>query len=361
MMATLPVGAHTRLLLAVPFSHALFFALGTGALLCGVRTHGLCRLEPGPFLAAIEESRATSVFAFPHLYMRAVADGLDGHDLGTVKIWATGADKAHAAHIAPLIRRGGLRLLPWRPRGSIFLDSYGSTEIGAGGIMQLWLPGSTPQPCLQGRPMPTQFAFRIVDDSWRDVPDGTEGRILIRSSTVFDGYWNNHDVWAASRIDGWWWAGDVGRKDGRGRLIFLDREADSVRTPDGLLRTLPVEERLLEHPRVMEAAVFQAGAGPDGTGPAVALVAYRGAITPGDLAASAVDVAALEDELLDWAGQPRAGQDRPGPRLAAVRVVALAEIPFGVTGKVLKTRLRADAGAWLDERDGTVVAERVSP
>ena len=335
MMATLPAGARTRLLVAVPFSHALFFALGTGVLLCGARLHAQSDLEPERLLHNIARHRATSVFAFPHLYMRAVAGDLDSHDLSSVKIWATGADKAHAAHIAQLTRRGGLRLAPWLPRGSLFLDSYGSTEIGAGGIMQLWPPGSTPQPCLQGTPMPTQFAYRIVDEAWRDVPAGTEGRILVRSTTAFAGYWNNHDRWVASRVDGWWWAGDVGCRDRRGRLLFLDREADSVHTAYGVLRTLPVEERLLAHPQVMEAAVFQAGRDPDGLGHAVALVAPRGALKAADLDASGLDRGRLAEELREWANTGRSG-----PPLAAVRVVGLDEIPFGVTGKVLKTRLR---------------------
>ncbi|HET6211666.1 MAG TPA: class I adenylate-forming enzyme family protein [Micromonosporaceae bacterium] len=338
MAATLPVGAHSRLLLAVPYSHALFFALGTGVLLCGAAIHTPSTLEPDTFLAAIDECRATGVFAFPHLYMRAAARGFDGYDLGSVKIWSTGADKVHAAHIAPLIGRGGLRLAPWRPRGSVFLDSYGSTEIGAGGIMQLWFPGSVPQPCLQGRPMPTQFAYRIVDESWRDLPAGQEGRILVRSATAFAGYWNDHERWAENRIDGWWWAGDVGRRDKRGRLEFLDREQDSVHTRDGVLRTLPVEERLLAHPAVMEAAVFQAGHLEDGTGVAVALVALRNVLTRADLAGSGLDLPATQDELRTWANR-----DRPGPPLAAVRVVAMEEIPLGVTGKVLKTRLRDSA------------------
>src|SRR5262245_42320228 len=156
-----------------------------------------------------------------------------------------------------MIRRGGLRWGWRRRRGSLFLDSYGSTEIGAGGILQVWVPGSTPEPCIQGKPLPPQFAFRIVSERWEDLPRGEAGRILVKSSTHFAGYWNNHDAWSESRIDGWWWGGDVGRVDAKGRLLFLDREVDVVRTRRGKVYTLPVEEALLADDRVMEAAVFQ--------------------------------------------------------------------------------------------------------
>jgi acyl-coenzyme A synthetase/AMP-(fatty) acid ligase len=341
MTVTLPVGTRSRLLMAYPYSHALYFALGTGSLICGAPMYAPADLRPETFLAAIGGCRATGVFAFPHLYMRALGLAeFDRADLDSVRIWATGADKIHAAHIARLVRRGRLRVPPWGRRGSVFLDSYGSTEIGAGGILQMWLPGSDPVPCRQGRPMPTQFGFRIVDRFWRDLPDGEEGRILVRSTTAFAGYWNDHGRWAASRIDGWWWAGDVGRRDERGRLLFLDREADSVETRHGVLRTLPVEERLLAHPRVLEAAVFRGGDEPDGSGWAAALVVPKGAVTRADLAALDPGLPALEAELLD-----RANRDRAGPPLAALRAVALADVPFGATGKVLKTRLRAAVAA----------------
>jgi long-chain acyl-CoA synthetase len=336
MMPTLPIGTRSRALLAVPFSHQIAFALCTGVLLCGTRVSTAGLYDPKAALETIQRQRINYVMAFPHLYMRMAAENLDAYDLSSMKMWSVGADKAHAAHIAELIRHGSLKL-PGRKAGSAFLDSYGSTEIGAGGILQIWLPGSAPQPCVQGKPMPTQYGLRIVDEQWRDVPSGEEGRILVDSTSYFDGYWDDHTRWAQSRIDGWWWGGDVGRIDAKGRLVFLDREADSVRTADGVLRTLPVEERLLSHPRAMEAAVFQSGADPvDGTGRAVAWVAPKGVLTGADLEkVPHGERTALERELLDLSHD-----GRQGARLAQVRVVALEQIPMGVTGKVLKRQLR---------------------
>jgi long-chain acyl-CoA synthetase len=349
MMVTLPVTARSRGMMVAPFSHALFFALQTGALLCGMPTYLMSRFDPAGCLRAIERQRITHMMAFPYVYMRLAAEDLDAYDLSSMLLWSTGADKAHAAHIGALIRRGGLQLRPGGPKGSVFLDSYGSTEIGAGGIIHLWLPGQTPQPCVQGRPMPTQFGVRIVDQDWRDLPAGSEGRILVRSSTHFEGYWNNHDAWAAQRIDGWWWGGDVGRIDERGRLLFLDREADSVATPSGPVRTLPVEERLLLHPAVMEAAVFARAVDPAaGIGEPVAWVVPKGVLRADQIAAEPDRWRELEKDLLDWA---HAG---PGPSatLAAVRVVALDTLPLGVTGKVLKRRLRELTAAPAAELEG---------
>ena len=339
MLMTLPITPRSRSMNAAPCSHALFFAIQTAGLLVGSPTYVMSRFDPREFLRTLEQRRITHVIAFPYVYMRVLAEDLDAYDLSSMRLWATGADKAHAAHIAKLIRLGGLRLFPGGRKGSVFIDSYGSTEIGAGGILHLWTPGSRPVPCLQGKPMPTQFGVRIVDEQWQDLPRGAEGRILVRSSTHFDGYWNDHDTWAGFRHDGWWWGGDVGRIGRRGQLFFLDREADSVVTTAGLIRTLPLEERLLEHPGVMEAAVFQRSTEPDsGLGEAVAWVVPRGALTAADLN-NISGIPELELELRAWANELL----EPPKRVSEVRAVALESVPFGVTGKVLKRQLREQA------------------
>jgi acyl-coenzyme A synthetase/AMP-(fatty) acid ligase len=276
------------------------------------------------------------MIAFPSVYMRITAEDMDAYDLTSMRFWITGADKAHAAHISKLIRYGSLRLRPGGPKGSAFIDTYGSTEIGRGGIAHVWRPGSVPVPCLQGKPMPTQFGMRIVDEEWQDLPRLTEGRILVRSTTHFEGYWNDHDTWADSRIDGWWWGGDVGWIDRRGRLFFLDREADSVRTPWGVIRTLPVEEALLAHPAVMEAAVFQRTTDKQtGQGEAVAWVVPKGVLTADDLG-DPDRWTGLEQELRERAAQVVG----PAKSVEDIQIVSLADVPFGVTGKVLKRNLR---------------------
>lgn len=343
MMPTLPMGPGSRPLMATPFSHAQFFAFGTGALLAGAPTYMMSRFDPVECLRTIERERVTHMVAFPYVYMRMTGEDLGSHDLSSMRLWVTGADKAHAAHIAKLIKHGSLRLRPWGPKGSAFVDTYGSTEIGRGGIAHIWLPGSTPEPCVQGKPMRTQFGMRIVDEQWQDVPRQQEGRILVRSTTHFDGYWNDHDTWADYRIDGWWWGGDVGLIDARGRLLFLDREADSVRTPQGVIRTLPVEEELLSHPEAMEATVFQRTTD-QGTrqGEAVAWVVPRGILTADDLG-DRERWQTLEGELRELAAHAVG----PGKSVAEIRIVPLADVPFGVTGKVLKRSLRERADAQL--------------
>jgi acyl-coenzyme A synthetase/AMP-(fatty) acid ligase len=349
LLAALPVNADSRALSVAPFSHQITFGAAAPTLLAGARTYVMEDFEPRACLQLIQDEQISRVLGFPYHYMRMAAEDLDAYDLSAMRFWLAGADKVHAAHIAKFIKHGGLRMYPGGPRGSGFCDTYGSTEIGIGGTMQIWLPGSRPEPCVQGRPMPTQFEIRITDKSWNDVASPEQpGRILVRSSTYFGGYWNAHDRWTASRIDDWWWGGDVGKVDRQGRLHFLDREEDSVQTADGTTFTLPIEERLLEHPRVMEAAVYQYDTDErTGLGKAASVVVPVGWLTEDDVR-DVSDQArrALASELLEWASVAR---DHEARQLSAVRVVPLSQLAIGVTGKVLKRTLRECAQATAGE------------
>ncbi|MBV9945282.1 MAG: long-chain fatty acid--CoA ligase [Myxococcales bacterium] len=348
LAATLPVTPEARGMITAPCSHQLYFAVLPSALLSGVRVHVMSDFDARECLETIGRERITHYIGFPYTFMRMASEDPSRYDLSSMKLWCTGADKGHAAHIRKFIRQGAVRLRPWGRKGSIFVDTYGSTEIGVGGVVQVWGPESEPEPCVQGKPLPTQFELRIVDTSWQEVPRGTVGRILVRSSTYFGGYWNQHDRWAESRYDGWWWAGDVGKIDARGRLCFFDREEDTVRCAEGPVYTLPVEEALLMHPNVMEAAVYQTDTDPaTGKGKAAALVVPHRWLRRGQEGEPpASQRERLARELLDLAAR------RTGPRspLSAVGVIPLSELPLGLTGKVLKRVLRersADLAAHL--------------
>ncbi|MCG8417450.1 MAG: acyl--CoA ligase [Proteobacteria bacterium] len=352
--AASPLSSRARGLITTPFSHCIYTALQPPLLLAGGQSHLMVDFDARRCLQTIDRLRITHYMGFPYTFMRMAAEDFADYRLDSMKMWCTGADKAHAAHIRKFIARGAVR---WKGyRGSFFVDTYGSTEIGFGGIVKIWAPGSTPRPCVQGKPVPHEFSVRVVDRAFNPVPRGTVGRILVKSSTHFAGYWNRHDAWAENRIDGWWWPGDVGRINQRGELEFLDREVDSVDTAEGRLYTLPIEESLLGHEGIMEAAVFQAprhdtrtysitsgvldrnNEGERSPGDAVAWVVPSGWLRRGHGDPGAEALSKLERLLL-----ARANAGRQRARLAAVRAVPLEEIPFGVTGKVLKRTLRDTA------------------
>ncbi|WP_340589000.1 AMP-binding protein [Erythrobacter alti] len=98
--------------------------------------------------------------------------------------------------------------------------------------------------------------LKIVGDSGERMPAGTPGEILCRGATVMAGYWHNPDATKATLADGWLHTGDIGTLDENGFLTLLDRSKDVVISGGSNIYPREVEEVLLAHPDVVEAAVI---------------------------------------------------------------------------------------------------------
>ena len=95
----------------------------------------------------------------------------------------------------------------------------------------------------------------IFDDAGHRVPDGVEGNICVRGPNVMLGYWRNPEATAeAFFADGWLRTGDIGQlRDG---LLFLaSRKRDMIIRGGENIYPLEIENRLDDHPDVLEAAV----------------------------------------------------------------------------------------------------------
>ena len=144
------------------------------------------------------------------------------------------------------------------------------------------------------------------------------GEIVCRGDVVMSGYWQNPDATAATLKDGWLHTGDMGSFDARGFLTLRDRSKDVVISGGSNIYPREVEEALLEHPGVSEAAVV--GAPDPEWGEAV--VAFI---------VGTADEADLDAHLL----QRIARFKRPN------RYLYIDELPKNSYGKVLKRELRA--------------------
>lgn len=108
-----------------------------------------------------------------------------------------------------------------------------------------------------GREVPT-FELRLVDGDGRDVPPRDVGEIAVRSANNMAGYWNRPEETAATLVDGWLRTGDMARRASDGFLYLADRKKDIVITGGFNVWPREVEEALLGHPDVAEAAVVGA-------------------------------------------------------------------------------------------------------
>jgi long-chain acyl-CoA synthetase len=159
----------------------------------------------------------------------------------------------------------------------------------------------------------------IRDAQGRELPLDESGEVCVRGDVVMQGYWRDETATRAAIRDGWLCTGDVGRLDADGFLTLLDRSKDLIISGGSNIYPREVEEALLTHPAVAEAAVIGR---PDAEWGEV-VVAYV-------VSSGAVDADALDAHCL----QHIARFKRP----RHYRFVA--ELPKNNYGKVLKTALR---------------------
>lgn len=140
----------------------------------------------------------------------------------------------------------------------------------------------------QGLPMPLVEIKLVGDDGQEQAWDGEHaGEILVRSPWVANAYYDDSRS-ADSFQDGWFRTGDVGVIDAEGYLSLVDRTKDLIKSGGEWISSVDLENALMGHPNVREAAVVAA---PDSTWleRPVAYVSVRSTVDPVELAALVTD------------------------------------------------------------------------
>jgi acyl-CoA synthetase (AMP-forming)/AMP-acid ligase II len=101
----------------------------------------------------------------------------------------------------------------------------------------------------------TGVAVKVVGEDGRELPFGEVGEIVTRSDCVMKGYWNNPDANAKALREGWLWTGDLGAMDADGLLTLKDRSKDMIISGGSNIYPREIEDVLLGHAGVLEAAV----------------------------------------------------------------------------------------------------------
>jgi acyl-CoA synthetase (AMP-forming)/AMP-acid ligase II len=104
--------------------------------------------------------------------------------------------------------------------------------------------------------MPTGVEIRIVAEDGTDAPPGGVGEIWVRGATVTTGYLNNLQANSASFVDGWFRSGDLGSQDADGYLFVRGRLKEIINRGGEKISPGDIDEALLSHPKVLEAASF---------------------------------------------------------------------------------------------------------
>jgi long-chain acyl-CoA synthetase len=158
---------------------------------------------------------------------------------------------------------------------------------------------------------------RVAGPEGREVDAGGIGEVQVRGAPVMLGYWNDPTATAAALQDGWLCTGDMGVLDPEGFLTLKDRSKDVIISGGSNIYPREVEEVLLLHPGVHEAAVIGR---PDPEWGEVAVAYFTGDATPEALDALCVGHIARFK-------RPKA-------------YVRLPALPKNNNGKIVKTELR---------------------
>jgi crotonobetaine/carnitine-CoA ligase len=198
-------------------------------------------------------------------------------------------------------------------------ELYGSTDTG----IPLGVPFGESRPGSCGVPTPG-WECLLVDEDDEPVPVGEVGELVVRPTRPFVGqlgYWNMPEHTLEAHRNQWFHTGDVLVQDADGWYSFADRRKDALRVSGENVSSFEVEQAMLTHPAVVEAAVY---AVPSELGEDSVMVAV--VLEPG---------ASAEPEELRTHVEPRL------PYFAVPRYVDVREhLPKTPTEKVRKAVLR---------------------
>ena len=98
---------------------------------------------------------------------------------------------------------------------------------------------------------------KIVDGKGQAVAEESSGEILVKSSGIMKGYYKQPKLTVQTLVDGWLRTGDLGRIDRDGNLFILGRLKDTIISGGENLCPSEIEECLVRHPAIREAAVVR--------------------------------------------------------------------------------------------------------
>lgn len=294
------------------FGRVLFHAYGLGNALSFPFSAGAAsvlvpgRLTPRGILDAVERYRPTVLCLVPTLYNALLNENTDA-DLSSVRRCISAAEP-----LAPETWRR------WKDKyGLEILDGIGSTEmlhIFCSNTAQECQPGSS------GKPVPG-YELKIVDDEGRPVTTGATGHLLVKGPSAAAFYWRNREKTQRTMRGEWMVTGDRYRTDEDGFYWYEGRADDMLKVGGEWVSPIEMENVLLEHPAVNEAAVV--GITLDGVMRIRAVIVLHGAEMP-----------TLKSELQQWCKARLQRYQYPH------RIDFVTELPKTASGKIQRFKLR---------------------
>jgi len=322
MMAVAPMNSRPVFLAVAPLTHAAGYVMqtclaqnGTGVLLSKPDKVGIMRL--------IQEHKVTHTFVPPTLiYELLDHPDVSKYDYSSMRYFIYGA-----APMSPDKVRRAIDVF-----GPVMCQVYGQSETSFPNTFlspQDHVDAITSAPerlssCGRSTPL---CAVEIMTDG-KLLPDGEVGEIVVRSSGLMLGYYNQEEGAASTTYNGWLLTGDVGYRDKAGFFYIVDRKKDMIITGGFNVFSVEVEKTLLSHPAVQNCAVV--GVPDSKWGERVLAeveLVEQASVTPA--------------ELITFC------KERIGSVKAPKEIVIVEALPRSSVGKILKRDVRAKY--WVDK------------
>ena len=199
--------------------------------------------DPEKILQVIEKYRPTFFFSVPTLFARFLRVEKK-YDLSSLRTCLSSGEPLPPAIFHQWKERTGLDLL----------DVVGSTEATHDFLANR--PGRA-KPGSSGEVTPA-FEAKIVDEEGREVPLGEVGNLMVKGDANAPYYWNKHEQTKRMMQGEWLKTGDTYCCDEEGYYWYCGRSDDMMKVGGLWVSPIEIENTLMEHPAVLEAAVIGA-------------------------------------------------------------------------------------------------------
>jgi acyl-CoA synthetase (AMP-forming)/AMP-acid ligase II len=309
---------HDNFLVIPPFSHG--FGINAGILACVMR--GMAHVvvdffNPETVLGLIKEHNI-SVMSGPPALFSALAQQIATSDNAdackTLRVAYVGAANVPQETIATMQMSLGVQRV---------INAYGLIEACVVAMTRVEDPNTTISKTV-GRALPN-VEIKIIDDAHQEITSGQPGEVLVRSYGVMQGYFEAPDLTATALSDDQWLhTGDIGLLDETGNLTLVGRKKELFICNGFNVYPSEVEDLLLQHPDIVQAAVV--GVGHSRKGEVGVAFIVRASSETG---LSKFD----EPALILWAKENMAAYKVP------LHILALDQFPLNANGKVRKDEL----------------------
>ena len=294
---------------ALPLFHAFGQTCAlNAAVYAGALLTMLPRFDPKKGLETIARDKVTVFEGVPTMFSAFLHEpDLAEHDTSSLRVCCSGG-----AALPLEVLKGFEEAF-----GCVVLEGYGLSETSP--VASFNHPHGIRKAGSIGTPI-EGVEMMVAGEDGEAVADGEVGEIAIKGHNVMKGYWNRDDATAEVMKDGWFFTGDMAKRDEDGLYFIVDRKKDLIIRGGYNVYPREIEEVLYEYPGVREAAVI--GVAHPSLGEEVAAAV---AAKPGE----SLDV----DKLKAFVKEQVAGYKYP-------RMIWLVdELPKGPTGKILKREI----------------------